>query len=169
MFTPQAVWARTFLRPLKNPPRSISWRASDSYVSCDGRTAVNTGPWFTQDARLAGYFTTVWQRTKGDWRWVYDGGVQTPVKRGTATTPRVHLATCTGHPRGAPIAAPPSLTGNEAPATPMDAGRGESADNTLGWDWTVTRSGTRTLRVFQWSNGRYAEVVHAVDPAAKPK
>src|SRR3954468_3201408 len=57
MFTPQAVWAKTFLKSLKNPPGSISWRPTQSFVSCDGRTAVNTGPWFTQDSRLAGYFT----------------------------------------------------------------------------------------------------------------
>jgi hypothetical protein len=165
MFTPQAVWARTFLKPLKNPPRSISWRASDSYVSCDGRTAVNTGPWFTQDGRQAGYFTTVWQRGKGDWRWVYDGGIPTPPRTHKRTaTPQVHLATCNGHAHGAPVAAPPPLTGKQSQTTPMDNGRGESADKTLGWDWKVTRSGARTLRVFQWTGRHYAEVIHAVDP-----
>ena len=64
MFTPQAVWAPTFLKPLKDPPNAISWRPAHSYVSCDGRTAVNTGPWFKQDGTPGGYFTTVWQRTR---------------------------------------------------------------------------------------------------------
>ena len=46
MFTPQAVWAQTFLKPLKDPPKAIAWRPAHSFVSCDGRIAVNTGPWF---------------------------------------------------------------------------------------------------------------------------
>ena len=80
MFTPQAVWARSFLKPLKDPPKSISWRPAQSFVSCDGRTAVNNGPWFTQDHRQAGYFMTVWQRTPAGWRWVYDGGGVLPTR-----------------------------------------------------------------------------------------
>ena len=44
MFTPQAAWARDFLHGRKDPPKAISWRPAHSYVSCDGRTAVNTGP-----------------------------------------------------------------------------------------------------------------------------
>ena len=44
MFTPQAVWARSFLKPLKDPPKSISWRPAQSFVSCDGRTAVRWWP-----------------------------------------------------------------------------------------------------------------------------
>ena len=47
MFTPQAVWARDFLKDRKDPPKAISWRPAHSFVSCDGRTAVNTGPWFS--------------------------------------------------------------------------------------------------------------------------
>ena len=169
MFTPQAVWATTFLRTLKDPPRSISWRPLDSYVSCDGRTAVNTGPWFTQDASPGGTFTTVWQRTKAEWRWVYDGGRPALPKDWSRTTVKVHRATCGGHPAGAPIAQPPKLTPEQARTTPQDNGRGESADKTLGWDWTVTPAGARTLRVFLWRNGRYAEVIHATDPAPKRK
>src|SRR6476620_9798927 len=72
MFSPQAVWARDFLKNRKDPPKAISWRPAKSYVSCDGRTAVNTGPWFTPDGKLAGYFTTVWQRSGATWRFEYD-------------------------------------------------------------------------------------------------
>jgi hypothetical protein len=169
MFTPQAVWASTFLKTMKDPPRSISWRPSDSYVSCDGRTAVNVGPWFTQDGRPGGYFTTVWQRTKEGWRWDYDGGIPAPAKRAAGTSVRVHNATCTGHPKGAPIAPPPKLTASQARTTPQDNGRGESADKTLGWDWKVTPAGARTLRVFLWTKRRYAEVIHATDPAPAHK
>src|SRR5439155_20468053 len=94
MFTPQAVWARTFLKGRKDPPKSISWRPTQSFVSCDGRTAVNTGPWFTQDSRIAGYFTTVWQRTPRGWRWVYDGGVPSPAKGVNHTTLGTVMASC---------------------------------------------------------------------------
>ena len=62
MFTPQAVWARDYLKGRKDPPKSIRWRPAHSFVSCDGRTAVNTGPWFKVDGTIGGYFTTVWQR-----------------------------------------------------------------------------------------------------------
>jgi hypothetical protein len=169
MFTPQAVWATSFLKTLKDPPRSISWRPLDSYVSCDGRIAVNSGPWFTQDGNFGGYFTTVWEHTKAGWRWDYDGGYPGPARQSERTTVEVHRATCGGHPNGAPIAPPPKLTPKEARTTPEDNGRGESADKTLGWDWKVTPAGVRTLRVLQWTNGRYAEVIHATDPAPKRK
>ena len=169
MFTPQAVWATTFLKTLKDPPRAIGWRPLDSFVSCDGRTAVNSGPWFTQDGNPGGTFTTVWQRTKAEWRWVYDGGRPTLPKHWSRMTVQVHRATCSGHPRGAPIAPPPKLSPNQARTTPEDNGRGESADKTLGWDWKVTPAGDRTLRVFQWTNDRYVEAIHATDAAPKRK
>ena len=168
MFTPQAVWARTFLKRLKDPPKSISWRPAQSFVSCDGRTAVNTGPWFTQDSRLAGYFTTVWQRTTGSWRWVYDGGVPAPAKGVGHMTLRSRVASCRPAP-GAPVEHAPNLNAKQALTTPQDTGRGESADKTLGWAWKVTANGTRTFRVFLWNGRRYDEVVRAVDPAPAHK
>src|SRR5690349_5865632 len=56
MFTPQAVWARDFLRGKKDPPRSVRWWPARSVISCDGRTAVNTGPWVSGDGKKHGYF-----------------------------------------------------------------------------------------------------------------
>ena len=168
MFTPKAVWARTFLKRLKDPPNAVSWRPSDSYVSCDGRTAVNTGPWFKQDGNLGGYFTTVWQRTPAGWRWDYDGGgpLHGPVPKGK---PRVHPASCARTAPGAPIIPPLPLSPKQAQTTPVDSGRGESADNTLGWDWKVMKSGSRHLRVYQWTGARYAEVLHNDVPPPSPK
>jgi hypothetical protein len=168
MFTPQAVWAKTFLKPLKDPPRSITWRPAQSYLSCDGRTAVNMGPWFTQDHRLAGFFTTVWQRGSAGWRWVYDGGIPT-VTGSKGATPRSVKASCSAPPGAPPIQPPPALEPKQALTTPQDNGRGESADGTLGWDWKVTAKGERTFRVFLWNGKRFAEVIHAVDPARKAK
>ena len=87
MFTPQAVWARDFLANRKDPPKTVKWAPAQSYVSCDGRTAVNTGPWFTQDDKLAGYFMTVWQRSRSGWRGVYDGSVPATTKGAGRTPP----------------------------------------------------------------------------------
>jgi hypothetical protein len=170
MFTPQAVWAKTFLKPLKDPPNAISWRPVQSYVSCDGRTAVNTGPWFKQDHTVGGYFTTVWQRTRAGWRWVYDGGgpvaPNTSVKQGK---PAVRIASCRTKAPGAPVTAPPPLTSNEARTTPEDTGRGQSADMTLGWEWKVAQNGSRTLRVYQWNGRRYSTALSNDVPAPPAK
>ena len=168
MFTPQAVWARSFLKPLKDPPNAISWRAAQSFVSCDGRTAVNTGPWFKQDGALAGFFTTVWQRTPSGWRWDYDGGgpVSGPAPKGK---PRIHRASCNGKAPGPPIIPPAPLTSKQARTTPEDNGRGQSADKTLGWDWKVGKAGARHFRVYQWNGSRYAQVLTNNVPAPQPK
>jgi hypothetical protein len=164
MFTPQAVWARDFLMDRKDPKKSISWRPSESFVSCDGRTAVNTGPWFTPDGKLAGYFTTVWQRTGANWRWAYDGGgpIEGPAPTGK---PKVRTAACTGHAPGPPIIPPPRLTAKQARTTPDDQGRGQSADKTLGWDWKVGKKGERHFRVYQWNGKRYVLVLNNDVPA----
>ena len=42
LFTPQAIWARDFLKDRKDPPAASRWSPNASYVSCDGRMAVNT-------------------------------------------------------------------------------------------------------------------------------
>ena len=170
VFTPQAAWAREAL-PKQEPPKAIHWLPAHSFVSCDGRTAVNTGPWWRPDGSLGGYFTTVWQRTRGQWRWAYDGGgplsgpVTEPVKA------QVMRAACGGKAPGAPIPPPPALTSKQARTTPDDNGRGQSADKTLGWDWKVDRKGGRKLRVYQWTGDHYAQVLFNDVPAppAPPK
>ena len=171
MFTPQAVWAQSFLKPLKDPPRTVTWGPTQSFVSCDGRTAVNTGPWFKGiDGTQGGYFTTVWQRTGRNWRWVYDGGgpvaPNTSVKKGK---PAVRVASCKSKPPGAPISPPPALTPKEARTTPEDIGRGQSADKTLGWEWKVAKDGARTLRVYQWNGRRYTTALSNDIPAPPGK
>jgi hypothetical protein len=166
MFTPQAVWVQQFLKDKKDPAKSISWRPAHSFVSCDGRTAVNTGPWFLPDGKRGGFFTTVWQREKGRWHWVYDGGG--PLDESAPAPPakpQSHRATCRGKAPGAPIIPPPPLTAKQARTTPDDTGRGQSADKTLGWDWKVDKNGARKFRVFQWNGVRYAQVLVNEVPA----
>ena len=159
MFTPQAVWARDFLKGRKEPPKAVRWWPAQSFTSCDGRTAVNNGPWVGGDGKSHGYFTTVWQRTGGKWRWVYDGGDGQDGAVPAVKKPRIHRASCAGKAPGAPIAAPPPLTTKQARTTPDDSGRGQSADRTLGWDWKVDKKGERHLRVYQWTGVRYAQVL----------
>jgi hypothetical protein len=161
MFTPKAVWARDFLADRKDPPKSVRWAPAHSFVSCDGRTAVNTGPWWAADGVHHGYFTTVWQRTEGKWRWVYDGGGPNPAgsARPARVTAQVHRASCGTKAPGAPIIPPPPLTPRQALTTPEDNGRGQSGDKTLGWDWKVEKDGARKFRVYEWTGVRYAQVI----------
>jgi hypothetical protein len=168
MFTPQAVWVRDFLAGRKDPPRSVRWAAAHGFVSCDGRTAVNTGPWWAADGVHHGYFTTVWQRTSGSgWRWVYDGGGADPESSKTPARvmAQVHRASCRAKAPGAPIIPPAPLTPKQARTTPEDSGRGQSADKTLGWDWKVEKDGARKFRVYQWTGARYAQVIFNDIPA----
>jgi len=159
MFTPQAVWVQTFLKDRKDPPKSVRWAPEHSFVSCDGRTAVNTGPWWGADGVHHGYFTTVWQRLNREWRWVYDGGNALTGPLPSPPSVRVHRAACGSKAPGAPIIPPPPLTPKQARTTPEDNGRGQSADKTLGWDWKVEKSGARRFRVYQWNGLRYAQVL----------
>ena len=165
MFTPQAIWARDFLKGRKDPPKAIRWRPAHSFVSCDGRTAVNTGPWWRQNGQPGGYFTTVWQRTLAGWRWDYDGGGPLAGGPPSAASPQVHRASCSGRAPGAPIIPPPPLTARQARTTPEDNGRGQSADKTLGWDWKVDKNGARHFRVYQWNGLRYSQVLYNDVPA----
>jgi hypothetical protein len=167
IFTPQAAWAQQSL-PAKDPPKAIKWAPAHSWASCDGRTAVNTGPWWKVDGSPGGYFTTVWQRTGGKWRWVYDGGGPLAGAAPPTARPQTHRAACKPRAPGAPVIPPPPLTPKQAHTTPEDNGRGESGDKTLGWDWKVEKDGARHFRVFQWTGERYAQVLFNDVPAPPP-
>lgn len=160
MFTPQAAWARDFLKDRKDPPASVRWWPTRSFVSCDGRTAVNTGPWLAAQGSLGGYFTTVWQHDRDKWRWVYDGGGPLHGPAPAMKPPTVRRAACVSRAPGAPIQPPPPLTPAQSMKSPVDNGRGQSADRTLGWDWKVDKRGGRTFRVYLWTGRKYAEVLH---------
>jgi len=169
MFNPQAIWAREFLKDRKDPPEAVRWWPGASFVSCDRRTAVNTGPWTRNRGTLHGYFTTVWQRGKGKWLWVYDGGDMLKTPRPIPARPFVRRASCRAKAPGAPIIPPPPLSPRTARSTPEDHGRGESADKTLGWDWKVEKSGEHRFRVFVWNGLRYAQVLYNHVPAPPKK
>ena len=165
LFTPQVVWAHDFLAGRKDPPVSVQWWPGQSYVSCDGRIAVNTGPWVRDGGKRVGYFTTVWQREKGQWLWVYDAGDELKTPRPIPRRPFVRRASCARKAPGAPIIPPPPLTAKQARTTPVDNGRGESADKTLGWDWKVEKDGAHRFRAFMWNGRSYDPVLTNIVPA----
>jgi hypothetical protein len=141
MFAPQPVKTQTFLKDRRDPPKAIEWWPVASYVSCDGKLAVNTGGWKRPDGNV-GYFSTVWQRqADGGWKWMVDGG------DGLAT-PREHPATPVTKRAACPVK--PMLLG--MPPEPRDGtvGNGMSSDGTLLWNWTVGASGERHFQASLW-------------------
>lgn len=155
VFTPQAIWARDFLKDRKDPPAASTWSPAASLVSCDGKFAVNTGPWRSADGRSGGFFTTVWEQNQGRWQWVTDGRhtLKKPgaVRQGT----RIRTGSCTGKATGAPLSSIPSTKPGPGGRTPDDFGRGQSADRTLGWEWRVRANGGRQFRAYLWNGNRY--------------
>jgi len=169
MFVPQAIWAHEFLANKKDPPRSIRWGPSHSWVSCDGRTAINRGPWATAEGRWSGYFTTVWMREARGWKWTYDAGDTLAPPAPLPRRPRVERASCAGR------AKIPKEYRQEVKATariagrpPADAGQGRSADATLIYEWKVAASGERHFKAKLWNGRDYRTILdQRVPPPAK--
>ena len=169
MFNPQAVWAHDFLAGRKDPPRSVEWWPTQSFVSCDGDLAVNTGgARFTSGQH--GYFTTIWVRQKDSrWKWSMDGGdaLRQPLAR--PARPAVRRASCAGLKRLRQVySATTPPTERIAGKPPADAGQGRSADGTLAWSWTVSKDGARHTRAKLWNGRRYVVVLDQ-HVAAPPK
>lgn len=156
VFTPQPEPVKTAL-PAKDPPIAVQWWPADSFVSCDGNTAVNTGPWVRP--RGVGYFTTVWERQPdGRFKWVVDGGDALEKPLPLPVEPRVRKASCKGTPFGQ----------SRLITFPGDKeGRGASDDETLRWGWTVDQHGARVFTVELWMGTRYREVLR--QEVAAPK
>lgn len=168
MFTPQAVWAQDFLKGRKDPPQSVAWWPARSWTSCDGRTAVNTGPWRIEANKTDGYFTTLWMRqASGDWRWTVDGGDQLARPLARPARPTVRRASCGN--RALRLRRIESNYANpiNRTAPPGDSGYQRSADGTLLYNWTVTANGARRTRVQLWT-GRQFETVLDQKVAAPP-
>ena len=160
MFNPQAVWAHEFLKGRKDPPRSVQWWPATSFVSCDGKLAVNTGPWLNAQNQH-GYFTTVWVRQKnGGWKWTVDGGDTLKAPPPRPRQPAVRKASCANL-RGirAAYRAETQSTASLAGTPPSDAGQGRSADGTLTWEWRVAKNGARRFQTQLWNGRRYVTVL----------
>jgi len=153
IFTPQPAKAHEAL-PQKNPRLTIQWWPAESYVSCDGSVAVNTGPWVS--AKGAGYFTTVWVRqADGHYKWVYDGGDSLAAPHALPEKPKVRTAACSP--------SPPAI--GEVTGPGGTVGRGQSPDGTLRWFWRVDPDGARRFVANLW-NGKTFEPVLTNEIAA---
>ena len=147
LFTPQPAKAHEVL-PQKDPSITVQWWPAESYVSCDGTVAVNTGPWVRPKAN--GYFTTVWVRqTDGDFKWVYDGGDQLATPRALPEKPKVRTASCS------PM--PPAIVEVATPGGKV--GRGSSPDGTLRWFWSVDANGARHFVANLWDGKQFQPVL----------
>lgn len=150
MFTPQAGKAHDFLKPLKDPPVAVFWWPGRSYVSCDGNTAVNTGPWVREWGKSVGYFTTVWQRqADGSWKWLLDHGDALQTARGEGGDIKARKASCTGK--------LPKSSGD--PPRHGGDGHGYSHDGTLAWQWAVQPDGSRIFRAYLFDGSDFDLVI----------
>ncbi len=155
VFTPQPTKAKEAL-PDKDPPIAVQWWPAESYVSCDGTMAVNTGSWVRPNA--VGYFTTLWVRgSDSHYKWLVDHGDALTVARPLPERPKVRTAACQ-LPKGA-------ISLLSAVREKSDSGR--SADYSLFWQWSVSPDGARTFEAWLW-NGQSYEVV-VLDEVAAPK
>jgi len=152
MFLPQADSAQKFLKDKADPPVAVFWWPGRSYVSCDGNTAINTGPWVREWGKSVGYFTTVWTRqADGNWKWVLDHGdsLATPRAEGGDIKPR--QASC-AKPVNPPL---PKLGLTQGGSS----GTGKSVDGTLAWRWFVRADGSRTFEALVWTGLSWEAVI----------
>jgi len=152
MFVPQASNAQAWLRDKTDPPVAVFWWPGRSYVSCDGNTAVNTGPWIRQWGKSVGYFTTVWKRQPdGSWKWLLDHGDALATARAEGGDIKPRQASC-----ARPIKA---LTPKLGLTRGGSSGSGKSDDGTLAWRWFVRADGSRTFEALVWTGLGWAPVI----------
>lgn len=152
MFLPQADSAQKFLKDRPDPPVAVFWWPGRSYLSCDGKTAINTGPWVRQWGKSVGYFTTVWQRQPdGRWKWLLDHGDALRVPRSEGGDIKPEQAACPN------VTLPPGPE-REVPKG-VKHGGGSSKDGTLRWNWSVLPDGSRTFWASIWDGRQYRIVI----------
>jgi hypothetical protein len=148
IFTPQPANAKDAL-PEKDPPVAVQWWPAESYVSCDGSMAVNTGPWTLPKSN--GYFTTVWVRqSDGHYKWAMDGGDTLAVPRAVPAKPKIRRASCKRVAVGI----------YDAIGVDDKGGEGSSKDGTLLYQWTVHPDGSREFVARLWDGETMVNVVH---------
>lgn len=148
IFVPDPVDAAGFLKDRKDPPVAVKWQPAESYISCDGKTGANLGPW--QRPNSVGYFTTVWTRSGGAWRWNVDFGDGLEAAMPAAP---VKLAPRRASCRAAKPALLPKLAAVEK------SGRGSSGDHSLEWTWRVEKDESRHFLIYLWNGRAYDTVI----------
>ena len=175
MFVPQPEKALEWLAGRPDPPVSVMWWPARSLISCDGRLAVNFGPWLRKGGALAGTFTTVWAKgPDGAWQWKLDRGNRVPKPIAAGETTRLVRASCANlsaaHHAPASAARDAGMLvqiGDQAPAAgeaPLSAESdgeqiqaGEAPDGTLRWEVRHIRGaapGEHVVRVWRWDGSR---------------
>lgn len=150
MFVPQPTNAQQWLKDRRDPARAHMWWPAEAYASCDGNTAVTTGP--SLNGKQPGYFTTIWSRQPdGTWKWLLDHGDTLERPRPAAEQPRMRTARCSDGPAGQDV--------YPAGAEEDKAGSGKSADGSLLWGWKVSPAGDRSLVVHLRDGRTYEKVL----------
>jgi hypothetical protein len=160
MFVPSPVKAQDWLKDRKDPPRSVEWWPTESYLSCDGNLAVNTGGWKRPDGSI-GYFTTVWSRqSDGRFKWLLDHGDALGATRPHPLDVRLTRADCgPGGVRG--------YVGESVVDPEQKSETRFSPDGSLAWEWRVTTDGARMFKASIWTGTAYQTVIF--DKVAAPK
>lgn len=142
------------LKDAPDPPVSVNWWPTASFVSCDGATAANTGGALWPGDRSS-YFSTIWRRQgDGTWRWLLDQGADLAMPRARVTEPAVRRASCKGTP-----------THKEA----AENSGGASGDGTLRWHWQVAPQGGHRFTVQMWTGSAFETVIDDRVPAPRPR
>ncbi|HEY4070710.1 MAG TPA: hypothetical protein VGM04_04030 [Sphingomicrobium sp.] len=163
MFVPQLVNAPRWLEGKKNPPQSVEWSPAVSYQSCDGKTAVNMGPWHRADGSF-GYFTTVWQYEEElvdgpRWMWVYDGGDRLAKPMAARAKPKVRRASCHGIPATIPRSWAVSTLPPVDTPEPMEAAE-HARDRSLRFEYRVNKIGNRHFAAWLWNGHKFEQVIY---------
>ena len=147
MFTPQMVWAQTWLKGRANPAVAVKWQPHTAWSSCDGSVVVTHGAW--QRSGSTGYFTTIWKRQPdGKYKWILDHGDSLAAPLDTPEMLSALIADCPAGRRGPPKK-PVKIKFKDLP--PLDPAKrsGQSDDGTMTWAVTVAADGARNLLV-EW-------------------
>lgn len=163
MFVPQPTNAHDFLKDRKDPPQAIDWWPTASWISCDGKVAVNTGGWKRPDGSV-GYFTTVWeQQVDGSWKWTVDGGDSLKVARGRPASPKIIRAACSDmRPQTRDVL---TVTGTPDPAANVKSAIDGSKDDSLTWLWIVQADGGRRFMLGYWNGRAFVDALDDKIPA----
>ena len=164
MFVPEAVNAQDWLRDRKNPLVSVMWWPAQSWVSCDGSVAVNTGPWVRQGGRSVGYFTTVWTKQEdGSWKWLVDHGDVLAKPRPAGERASIRRAKCLpDKPAGKGFVATVMEDSDGqaiAGGGPARSENGRSIDGSLRWSWKVLPDKSRRVTAEIWTGSGYETVL----------
>ena len=185
MFVPEPARAGPWLNGRADPPVAVMWWPARGWMSCDGKLAVNFGPWVRKGGKATGTFTTVWtKQADGRWQWLLDRGNATPSAVAASEPVPVSRASCRGlaAARAAapgradgdmlvaigdsmPVAAAPDFTGQDGD---LIAG-GAAPDASLKWEVRALKgraAEAHVLRVWRWDGTEQRlALIEATDPA----